>query len=239
MIQFISDLHLDGNRPDLLRLFQRFMHGRALNADSLYILGDLFEAWIGDDDNNPDYRAVISELKQYSDSGHLLFVMHGNRDFLLGARFATDTGCTLIDDPVVIDLFGRPTILLHGDSLCTDDKQHMEFRAEVRGKYWQKDFLSKSLAERQSIAREMRRQSMLNKSNNPGAIMDVNLDSVTQVMRKHGVDQMIHGHTHRPAVHVFDIDGMAAERIVLGDWHDNQGSVLQCTPDGCELLTLT
>jgi UDP-2,3-diacylglucosamine hydrolase len=239
MIQFISDLHLDGNRPELLRLFQRFMRGRARNADSLYILGDLFEAWIGDDDNNPDYRAVISELKQYSDSGHQLYVMHGNRDFLMASQFAADTGCKLLDDPAVIDLYGRPTILLHGDSLCTDDKQHMEFRAEVRSKHWQKDFLSKSLAERQSIAREMRRQSMLNKSNKPEAIMDVNPDSVSQVMRKHGVDRMIHGHTHRPAVHTLEIDGQAAERIVLGDWHDKLGSVLQCNAGGCELLTLT
>ena len=157
----------------------------------------------------------------------------------MASQFATDTGCELIDDPTVIDLYGRPTILLHGDSLCTDDTQHMEFRAEVRSKYWQKDFLSKSLAERQSIAREMRHYSMLNKSNKPDAIMDVNQDTVMQIMRNHGVDRMIHGHTHRPATHEFEIDDKPAQRIVLGDWHDTQGSVLECAASGCELLTFT
>jgi UDP-2,3-diacylglucosamine hydrolase len=239
MIQFISDLHLDGNRPELLRLFQQYMQETALEADSLYILGDLFEAWIGDDDNNPDYRAIVNELRQYSDNGRKLYIMHGNRDFLLGQQFATDTGCTLIDDPTVIDLFGRPVVLLHGDSLCTDDEQHMAFRAEVRGQRWQKDFLSKSLAERQAIARELRRKSMIEKTNKPEAIMDVNADTVKQVLREHGVDCMIHGHTHRPAMHQLDLDGATADRIVLGDWHENQGSVLKCTADSCDLVALS
>ncbi|MDH5514158.1 MAG: UDP-2,3-diacylglucosamine diphosphatase [Gammaproteobacteria bacterium] len=234
---FISDLHLDPARPAITTLFHAFLARQAGNADALYILGDLFEAWVGDDDDSADNLAVCESLKQCALAGTPVFIMHGNRDFLLGDRFAQNSGATLLDDPTVIDLYGRKTLLMHGDTLCTDDTGYMAFRARVRDPGWQAELLARPLAERQAIALEMRQASREQTGGKPESIMDVNQDAVIDVMRRHGVTQLIHGHTHRPFVHNFDRAGKPARRIVLGDWYE-QGSVLACTADECELMQL-
>ena len=234
---FISDLHLDPERPAVTELFLTLLATRARSADALYILGDLFEAWIGDDDASPMNQAVCKALKQCATAGTPVFVMHGNRDFLLGTQFAADSGCTLLDDPARVDLYGIPTLLMHGDMLCTDDKQYMSFRAMVRNREWQQALLSKSLQERQVIASEMRASSREQTDGKPESIMDVNADAVAAAMTDHGVHRLIHGHTHRPACHELVISERPAQRIVLGDWYE-QGSLLECTENGCRLETL-
>lgn len=234
---FISDLHLDPARPAITTLFHTFLARQAGNAAALYILGDLFEAWVGDDDDSDDNQAVCESLKKCALAGTPVFIMHGNRDFLLGERFAQNSGATLLDDPTVIDLYGRQTLLMHGDTLCTDDTEYMAFRARVRDPDWQAGLLARPLAERQAIALEMRQASREQTGGKPESIMDVNRDAVNDVMSRHGVTQLIHGHTHRPFVHNFDHAGKPARRIVLGDWYE-QGSVLVCTADECDLKQL-
>ena len=234
---FISDLHLDPARPAITALFREFLASDAATAEALYILGDLFEAWVGDDDDSPETRALIKALRQCSDHGTPVFVMRGNRDFLLGERFAADSGVTLLNDPSVIELYGVPTLLMHGDLLCTDDTEYQAFRAQVRDPHWQAALLQKPLAERQAIAREMRETSRRQTAGKPESIMDVNADTTNDYLRRHHTRQLIHGHTHRPAVHDFELDGENARRIVLGDWY-NQGSVLECTTSGCKLRQL-
>jgi UDP-2,3-diacylglucosamine hydrolase len=237
---FISDLHLDGERPAVIELFRHFLQHTAPAAEKLYILGDLFEAWIGDDDDNPQYRQIVSELQRFADTGVPLFFMHGNRDFLVGQQFAIDTGCQLLQDPCIIDLYGTPTLLMHGDSLCTDDTEHQEFRRIVRDPGWQAQFLAQPLEQRIAAARNARAVSSESKQYKPEDIMDVNNSSVISTMREYGVHQLIHGHTHRPAIHELEIDGVSARRIVLGDWHDARGSVLHCPADGeCQLRSYT
>jgi len=234
---FISDLHLDPARPAITTLFHAFLDKQAGNADALYILGDLFEAWVGDDDDSADNLAICGSLKKCALAGTPVYIMHGNRDFLLGERFARNSGATLLNDPTVIDLYGRQTLLMHGDTLCTDDTEYMAFRAKVRNPEWQNDLLARPLAERQAIALEMRQASREQTGGKPESIMDVNQAAVTEMMDKYGVTQLIHGHTHRPFVHNFEHAGRAARRIVLGDWYE-QGSVLSCTADTCDLLQL-
>ena len=234
---FISDLHLDPERPTVTSLFLNLLATRARDAEAIYILGDLFEAWIGDDDASPMNQAVCEGLKKCTSSGTPAFIMHGNRDFLLGAQFAAASGCTLLDDPALIDLYGTPTLIMHGDLLCTDDKEYMAFRAMVRNTKWQHELLSKSLQERQLIAREMRARSREQTGGKPESIMDVNKAAVTRTMTDHKVQRLIHGHTHRPAVHDLLIAGKPAQRIVLGDWYE-QGSVLECSSHGCRLEAL-
>jgi len=234
---FISDLHLDPDRPAITALFLAFLERRAPGADALYILGDLFEAWIGDDDSSPLNRAVAGGLQACAAAGTPVFLMHGNRDFLIGQRFAGQAGCTLLEDPACIDLYGTPTLLMHGDLLCTDDTEYQAFRERVRSPQGQADLLSRPLAERHRIAAELRRQSREQTGGKPEAIMDVNPQAVQDVMRAHGVRRLIHGHTHRPAIHELTIAGHPAQRIVLGDWYA-QGSVLECGPPGCELQSL-
>jgi UDP-2,3-diacylglucosamine hydrolase len=231
---FISDLHLDPERPDITALFLDFLASRGRQADALYILGDLFEAWIGDDDDSELNQAVCRELARCAAAGTPVFVMHGNRDFLLGNRFAQQAHCTLLDDPVRIDLYGTPTLLMHGDLLCTDDTEYQAFRTMARSATWQQELLSKTLQERRAIADEMRRLSREKTGGKPEAIMDVNPAAVIDFMTRHAATRLIHGHTHRPAVHELIIDGRSARRIVLGDWYEH-GSVLECTPAGCEL----
>lgn len=234
---FISDLHLDPERPEITRLFLDFLAGEARRAEALYILGDLFEAWIGDDDDDPHHARVTAGLRALAEAGVPVRVMHGNRDFLLGADFAARSACRLLPEHELIELYGEPTLLLHGDTLCTDDTAYQQFRAQVRSPAWQQAFLAKPLAERRAFAAQARRESRLAQSRLDQAIMDVNPEAVKKVMREHGVRRLIHGHTHRPAVHEFELDGAPATRIVLGDWYE-QGSVLRCDADGCRLESL-
>ena len=231
---FISDLHLDARRPATTQQLVQLLGGRARHADALYILGDLFEAWIGDDDDTLPGRTVVNALQACTSSGLPVFIMHGNRDFLLGGEFMQRSGATLLDDPAIIDLYGTPVLLTHGDLLCTDDTQYQAFRQRVREPGWQRDFLARPLAERRRLAAEMRDASHAAKHHKPEAIMDVSASAVTGLMRHHGVRWLIHGHTHRPAIHEFDMDGAAALRMVLGDWYTS-GSLLECTPQGCRL----
>lgn len=234
---FISDLHLDPERPAITELFLDLLNTRARNSDAIYILGDLFEAWIGDDDHSPMNQAVCKGLGDCVSTGIPVFVMHGNRDFLLGEEFAKASSCTLLDDPALIDLYGTPTLLMHGDMLCTDDTEYMSFRRMVRDPQWQAELLSKSLQERQMIASGMRNQSRQQTGGKPESIMDVNDEAVREVMSTYNVQRLIHGHTHRPAVHDLLLADTPAQRIVLGDWYE-QGSLLECTSSGCRLEAL-
>jgi len=234
---FISDLHLDPERPEITALFLGFLEQCSPDTDAIYILGDLFEAWIGDDDTSPMNQAVIHGLSRCVESGTPVYVMHGNRDFLLGKAFARQSGCILLDDPARIDLYGTPTLLMHGDMLCTDDTEYMAFRNMVRDPAWQEDLLSKPLDERRQLAREMRKSSREQTGGKPESIMDVNQAAVDETITENNVQRLIHGHTHRPATHDLNIAGKPAQRIVLGDWYE-QGSILECTANGCQLSSL-
>jgi UDP-2,3-diacylglucosamine hydrolase len=223
---FISDLHLDASRPHIVELFTRLLANEARDAAALYILGDLFESWIGDDDDAALPAVVALSLRALRDSGVPIYFMHGNRDFLLGPDYAARAGLTLLTDPTVIELAGERTLLMHGDTLCTDDIDYQKFRALVRDSVWQKLFLAKPLAERRAFAAQARGESRKQTALKQAEIMDVNQTAVESALRAHGVHRMIHGHTHRPATHRFDLDGQVAERIVLGDWYE-QSSVLR------------
>lgn len=237
MVLFISDLHLDPARPHITELFRDFLAGEARGAKALYVLGDLFEAWVGDDDDGELAGQVADALAGLAGAGVPVHLMHGNRDFLIGATYAARCGATLLADPSVEIIGGEPTLLMHGDTLCTDDREYQRFRARVRAPEWQEEFLALPLDERRDIARRMRDASREHTAGAPEAIMDVNQDAVKAAMREHGVRRLIHGHTHRPAIHALDLDGEPAERIVLGDWYE-QGSVLRCDESGCRLETL-
>jgi UDP-2,3-diacylglucosamine hydrolase len=235
---FISDLHLCGARPAITSLFLEFLQHRARTARALYILGDLFEYWIGDEAiAQEEFRPIIEGLRRLTAAGTPVFVMHGNRDFLLGSRFAQASGCRLLADPARIELHGVPTVLLHGDTLCTDDVDYMHFRAQVRDPVWQEQFLARPVAEREAIVRSYREISKASTAAKEPQIMDANQAAVEAVMREHRVRRMIHGHTHRPREHVFDLDGAPARRMVLGDWYE-QGSVLRVDDRGWELESL-
>jgi UDP-2,3-diacylglucosamine hydrolase len=235
---FISDLHLCADRPAITQLFLEFLKRDARTAEALYILGDLFEYWVGDDATEfPDMLPIIHGLHELSDSGVPVFAMHGNRDVLLREGFEQATGARLLPDPTVIDLYGWPTLISHGDYLCTDDVEYQEFRRMVRDREWQDRFLARELDEREAVIRTYREVSRNNIATKSLEIMDVNEDAVRDAMREYGVTRLIHGHTHRPAIHEFELDGAPAKRIVLGDWYE-QGSVLRCTPAGCELQGL-
>lgn len=237
-ILFISDLHLDPSRPGITRLFLNFLATRAREASALYILGDLFEAWIGDDDPEPEHRLVIEHMRSLVDRGTPVYLLHGNRDFLIGHTFAERSGCTLLPDPSHIELFGTPAIIMHGDTLCTDDTDYQQFRDMVRDPVWQQDFLHKPISERQAIARQLRETSRERTRHKAEYITDVNTDAVADAMRDAAVLLLIHGHTHRPAIHDFTLDHHPAQRIVLGDWYE-QGSVLVCNRQGCRLEILS
>ena len=235
---FVSDLHLTRERPGAVEQFLRFLSDRARRAEALYILGDLFDAWIGDDDDRPPEPAVVGALRALSDSGTRLYFMHGNRDFLVGRRFARATGCTLLPDPVVVDLYGEPTLLMHGDLLCTDDVPYQRFRRRIRNPLVIRLFLWKRLAKRRAIADDYRKRSGQAVAEKTEAIMDVNADTVRRFMLRHGVSRLIHGHTHRPADHSFDLDGHQGKRIVLAEWHEDRGEVLSISPDEARRETL-
>lgn len=231
---FISDLHLHESRPQLTRAFFQFLQEQAPTTEALYILGDFFDAWIGDDDDTDLAIQVTEHLKQLSNTGTHIYLMHGNRDFLLGNDFAKAAGATLIPEFTVIDLYGTPTILLHGDSLCTKDTAYQHFRAIARSAAWQQQQLSQPLEVRRQIAVQLREKSQSMNSLKAEDIMDVTPDEVVTQMRNAKVTRMIHGHTHRPARHPLIIDGQAAERIVLGDWH-HEGWCLVASEHGLEL----
>ena len=222
---FISDLHLDDARPNITAEFIRFLEIDARNAKALYILGDLFESWIGDDDDSTLATKVANALTALRKTGVPIFFMHGNRDFLLGKDYAERAGMMLLQDPTVIDLDGEPTLLMHGDTMCIDDVDYQKFRQVVRNPAWQTDFLSKTIAERRAFAAMARAESTKHTGSATSEIMDVNQGAVEAAMRTAGVRRLIHGHTHRPATHSLSIDGQSAERIVLGDWYE-QSSVL-------------
>jgi len=235
---FISDLHLSPERPAIVALFLRFLRERASRAEALYILGDLFEYWIGDDAGlHGEARPLVEALRQLTQAGIPVYVMHGNRDFLLGKRFEQDTGCKLLPDPSVIALYGEPTLLMHGDLLCTDDVDYLKFRAMVRNPQWIDMFLAKPVPERIAMAQQYREVSKAATANKKPEIMDVNPAAVETTLREHQVSHLIHGHTHRPAQHELTINGQPVRRTVLGDWYD-QGSVLVCDAGGCTLESL-
>lgn len=223
---FISDLHLQASQPDLVDIFRRFMQSQAIDAEAIYILGDLFEMWVGDDDHTEFNRSIQLIFKTFtSTTGIPVYLMHGNRDFLLGQDFARNTGCEFIADPTVIQLYGKSILLKHGDDLCTDDKGHARFRGATRHPIIQKIFLSLPLFFRRYLARKIRQISEKNNQNKSMAIMDVNADAVERVMQAMQVTLFIHGHTHRPAIHTLQVSGQAAQRIVLAAWH-GEGSAL-------------
>ncbi len=223
---FISDLHLDESRPHIVELFSRFLAGEARHADALYILGDLFESWVGDDDDGAMAQDVATALRELRDSGVPVFFMHGNRDFLLGEDYAARSGMTLLPDPTVVDLDSERVLLMHGDTLCTDDVDYQKFRTLVRDVKWQREFLAKPLGERRTFAAQARGESRKHTSAMRPEIMDVNQQAVEATMRAHDVRRLIHGHTHRPATHMFKLDKQTARRLVLGDWYE-QSSVLR------------
>lgn len=232
---FIADLHLDATRPGAIRLLLDLLGQIEGRADALYILGDLFEYWVGDDvlaapDTTP-FQPVLLGLRQVSDSGVKLYFQHGNRDFLVGEQFAEATGCTLLPEQQVIDLYGTPTLLLHGDTLCTDDVEYQQVRKLFRNPQWQQQFLALPLAERIRQAEAMRAQSRQSMQGKAEVILDVNQQAVEAALRVSSVLRMIHGHTHRPSVHDFVLDGQAMQRIVLGDWHEAKGSFLRVDAD--------
>ncbi|MEO6968430.1 MAG: UDP-2,3-diacylglucosamine diphosphatase [Rhodanobacteraceae bacterium] len=223
---FISDLHLDNARPCIVAQFERFLATQARGAESLYILGDLFETYIGDDDDAPLPARVAAALRALNDNGVPIFFIAGNRDFLLGDDYARRAGMTILDDGTLIYLHGNAALLLHGDVLCTDDTAYQAFRAQVRDPGWQRAFLAQRLQQRRAFAAQARDASRAHTSQTDTAIMDVNQFAVESSLRKAGVTRMIHGHTHRPAIHDFALDAAPALRIVLGDWYE-QGSVLR------------
>ncbi|QFU76175.1 UDP-2,3-diacylglucosamine diphosphatase [Halioglobus maricola] len=210
---FISDLHLDSSRPGVIRALAELLQGNT-DCEALYILGDLFEVWVGDDDDTPLVSEIRELFKAFTAAGPSLYLMHGNRDFLLGDDFAKSCNAELLSDPTLIDLYGTPTLLMHGDSLCTGDEEYMNFRAMARSEAWRGEILSKSLDERRAIAAHIRAASSEGNSNKAEDIMDVTPSEVDRVMTDASVSRLIHGHTHRPARH----DVARGERVVLGDW---------------------
>lgn len=227
---FISDLHLDSARPAITRALAEFLSA-SHHCQRLYILGDLFESWIGDDDDSPIAREVAGLLRDYSAAGPDLFIMQGNRDFLLGEAFCQQAGAQLLPDPTVVDLYGEPTLLMHGDSLCTLDSEYQKFRYTARNSQWQSELLARSLDERRALASQLRDMSKMANSNKAQDIMDVTPAEVENVMRDFGVKQLIHGHTHRPARHKM----ATGQRWVLGDW-DLKAWVIEAKPGSIYIL---
>jgi UDP-2,3-diacylglucosamine hydrolase len=237
---FISDLHLAESRPQLARLFFDFLDDKVKGkAAALYILGDLFEYWVGDEDiDQPFNRRIVDAIRVTAGSGVKVFVMHGNRDFLLGKRFCKESGAMLLDDPTLIDLDGTPTLLTHGDAFCTDDLAYQRYRNIVRHPVWQKLLLWLPAAVRRAIAQAIRNRSESDKQTKSDAIMDVNAGAVDGAFKAHGFPRMIHGHTHRPAHHQHTLGGHACERWVLQDWYQT-GGYLQCDAAGCRVFPVT
>jgi UDP-2,3-diacylglucosamine hydrolase len=232
---FISDLHLCPSRPQIGRLFFEFLSGPAREADALYILGDLFEYWAGDDDlGDPFNASICAALRSLSGAGVPLAFMSGNRDFLAGEAFAREAGLRILPEPALVEVAGTATLLMHGDTLCTDDAAYQAFRAEVRSSEWRQAFLALPLLQRKAQIEALRRESEAQKRIKPMDIMDANPDAVLQGLTFHRCTRLIHGHTHRPALHRLQIEGRACERWVLPDWYE-KGGYLSCDEDGCKL----
>ncbi len=241
---FVSDLHLDPARPDITALFLRFLREEAATADALYILGDLFEAWVGDDDPSVAGAEVAAGLHALAQAGVPVYFMHGNRDFLVGAGYARRAGMRLLPDPAVVSLYGEPVLLMHGDLLCSDDTAYQAFRAQTRDPDWQQRFLDQPLAARLAFAAQARAASMARQQQmlqgDRGAfetVTDVTAATVEATLARFGVDTLVHGHTHRPALHALEVAGRRRRRIVLGDWFE-QGSVLRVEPGRYRLQAL-
>lgn len=227
----ISDLHLDPSRPHTLRAFLDLLESLSGRCDALYILGDFFEVWIGDDDDCTFNQQVVTALRHFTASGTPTWIMHGNRDFLLGAQFCKNSGCQLIEDPCLVDFYGRKVLLMHGDSLCIDDLEYMAFRAESRSQVWQDSMLALPIEQRRQLARQMRAESEQANSNKSSSIMDVNQGEVIRQMQQFDTSLLVHGHTHRPMTHSLETNRGPGQRIVLGDW-DSQGWLLEFGADG-------
>lgn len=236
---FISDLHLCASRPHITAAFIEFLLHTAAKAKALYILGDLFEYWAGDDDiNDAFHQVIINAFSTLAESGVPIYLMHGNRDFLIAENFCQAAKATLIQDPTLIDLHGKKALLSHGDDLCIDDVAYQQFRSQVRDKQWQAHFLSQPLQSRKNQIETIRARSAQEKSHKPMEIMDVNADAVNALVKKYRYpDLFIHGHTHRPNRHVIELDGKITIRLVLGDWY-KQGSYLACNESGCRSISL-
>ncbi len=234
----VADVHLHPSRPETARRFGAFLSGPARGAQALYILGDLFDAWAGDDDLADPFNAgICAALKALTQAGTQTFFLPGNRDFLVGADFAAATGITLLDDEAVVDLGGVPTLLLHGDTLCDADREYQNFRATVRSPQWQSDFLARPLGERKAEIEHLRSRSEREKQTKRISLMDTDEAAMLAAFRRHHVERIIHGHTHRIARHVHNVDGRPCERWVLGDW-DRDRRALACDEGGCRILKL-
>ena len=225
-ILFVSDLHLDAALPAAIEQFIAFLRNEAMDCRALYILGDLFETWIGDDDDDPARERIRAGLAELTAAGVPCFIMHGNRDFLMGKRFMAASGCRLLTDPTVLEAGGRRFVLTHGDVLCTADRAYQRFRRVTRNALVQACWRVLPLALRRRLASLARRRSLSYTQRQPQAIMDVTPAAVTSLLRATRCDVMIHGHTHRPATHHLDVDGRGCSRIVLGDWYGAAGSYL-------------
>ena len=234
---FISDLHLDADRPEIGEQFLAFLETEARVAEALYILGDLFESWVGDDDPNPHYAVIKTAIRALVDSGVPVFFMHGNRDFMIGQQFAEEVGVKLLDDPTPLELYGERVLLSHGDALCTDDQQYQQVRQMTRDPEWQAMMRAKPLEERLAFAEQARAASLAHHASASKEIMDVNADAVARCFLDHEMDILVHGHTHRPAVHMIDLPDRRVTRMVLGDWYE-QGSVIVWDKDGARLHAL-
>ena len=232
----ISDLHLSAQRPDLCQAFVQFCQQQAREVDSLYILGDLCDAWVGDDDDSEVANLVRETLSALSAAGTRVFLMTGNRDFLMGQQLANECGINLLEDPSVATLGGQKVLLMHGDSMCTQDSEYMAFRAKIRNPATQQMLLSKSLEERRGIAQMLRSQSKSANASKAEDIMDVTSSEVIDVLESHQTHILIHGHTHRPAIHELTLSNdQAAKRYVLGDW-DKQGWMIKASDNTLELI---
>jgi UDP-2,3-diacylglucosamine hydrolase len=234
---FISDLHIDASRPAITDQFLGFLAAEAVRADALYILGDLFESWVGDDAADSSQAAAIEGIHALTSRGVPCFVMHGNRDFLLSEQFCRMSGARLLPDPLIVTLYGEPVLVMHGDALCTDDRAYQRLRATVREPAWQRQFLALPIASRRALAGAARAGSQAHTAAVEYAITDVNAGSVAAALRGAGTATLLHGHTHRPAIHALQVDGRPCTRIVLGDWYD-QGSLLRWDRNGPELASL-
>ena len=230
---FISDLHLTEDQPHITRRFLDFTQNIAPSAEALYILGDLFEYWAGDDDSDtPFHQKIIKAINDVSRQGTAIYIMHGNRDLLMDQQLMQACSATLLPDPTVINLYGTPTLLTHGDALCTDDKEYQAFRKQVREPVWRNNFLSQPLAQRKAYIEQLRKLSEEQKQSKSMDIMDVNRDAVAELFRLNQYPRMIHGHTHRQKHHLHEVDGKTCDRWVLGDWHKT-GNALKCDDTGC------
>jgi UDP-2,3-diacylglucosamine hydrolase len=258
-VLFISDLHLQDSRPDITRTLFSFLQSQTGQCDALYVLGDLFEVWIGDDDESELASSVAAALQAFNAAGAAIYIMHGNRDFLIGADYASRCGATLVSEPLTLITAAGPVLLMHGDQLCTDDTDYMQFRETVRQPAWQTEFLAKPLSARRDFARQARQQSQTATAHKQTSIMDVNQTAVVELMSRTAQTTLLHGHTHRPAIHEFELDVAAgtplenrlpenrpaegtstdnktrvAQRVVLGDW-DQQAWYVETTKAGLEL----